>query len=218
MDGALNRNTVHRLVRYLRVLEQLKALGFLKVFSNNLGDAIGVTAAVVRKDLAQIEAVGNKRGGYNIDPLIERISRLLGRDKRQYAVLVGCGRLGSALLDYPGFEADNIEVSAGFDLRPEAVNHSGSVPIYPVDKLEEYLEAHDIPVGILTVPDNAAAEIFDRLVAAGIVGVLNFTSLQLKPRPGTETDESERRCFVENISIGLELANLFYLVRMYASM
>ena len=213
MDGGVNRNTVLRLVRYLRVLEQLRALGFMKVFSNNLGDAVGVTAAVVRKDLAQIEAAGNKRGGYMIDPLIAKISELLGRDKRQHAVLVGCGRIGSALLDYPGFERDNIEITAAFDSAPDRVAYRGSIKVYHVDELERYLENHRILVGILTVPDDAAAEVFDRMLAAGIVGVLNFSSTQLKSRAAAGDQLGAQDCFVHNINISLELANLFYLVR-----
>ena len=213
MDLNLNRNTVLRLVRYLRVLEQLKALGFEKIFSNNLGDAGGVTAAVVRKDLAQIEAVGNKRGGYSVDPLLAKISELLGKGRRREAILVGCGRLGSALLDYPGFENDNIEIVAAFDLHPEQVTYNGPIPVHHIDTLESYLGQHHVPVGILTVPDRAANEVFERLLASGIIGILNFSGMPLKPRRRGEYDAGEHCCYVENISISLELANLFYLVR-----
>ncbi len=213
MDVNLNRSTVLRLVRYLRVLEELKALGFMKVFSNNLGDADGVTAAVVRKDLAQIDATGNKRGGYLIDPLIAAIRELLGKDRLQCAILAGCGRIGSALLDYPGFKKDNIEITAAFDLHPDQVAYAGTIPVHHIDELERYQQEHCVPVGILSVPDSAAAEVFDRMVAAGIVGVLNFSSMQLKPRHTGGEHSAVQCCYVENINISLELANLFYFVQ-----
>ena len=80
MDERIHRPMVLRLARYLRVLQKLKGLGFVKVFSNNLGDAIGATPAVVRKDFSVIDIAGNKRGGYVIDSLIVRLIDVLGKN------------------------------------------------------------------------------------------------------------------------------------------
>ena len=81
MDERIHRPMVLRLARYLRVLQKLKGLGFVKVFSNNLGDAIGATPAVVRKDFSVIGITGNKRGGYVIDSLIEPAHRGPGQER-----------------------------------------------------------------------------------------------------------------------------------------
>ena len=100
METKINRGIVLRLAKYLRVLHKLKRFGFVKVFSNNLGDAIGVTPAVVRKDFATISIPGNKRGGYNIDVIIDEIEHVLGKEDRQQIVVIGCGKIGQALMSY----------------------------------------------------------------------------------------------------------------------
>ena len=97
MVKKMNKSTVLRLARYLRVLLKLKSLGFIKVFSNNLGDAIGVTPAVVRKDFSIITIPGNKRGGYNIDTLIDQLGAVLGDP-------INCSRMlenGEAIVVFP---------------------------------------------------------------------------------------------------------------------
>ncbi|MCK5250096.1 MAG: redox-sensing transcriptional repressor Rex, partial [Spirochaetaceae bacterium] len=118
-----------RLMKYKRVLIQLRSLGLERVFSNNLGDAIGISAALVRKDLARIEMQGNRRGGYGIDTMLERLNRLLGGKEAQEAILVGCGNLGRALLNHEAFYKEGIKLVAGFDLVPPSTG-IGDIPIY----------------------------------------------------------------------------------------
>ena len=191
-----------RLMKYKRVLIQLRSLGLERVFSNNLGDAIGISAALVRKDLAKIELQGNRRGGYSIDAMLARLNRLLGGTDAQEAILVGCGNLGRALLNHDAFYKEGIKLIAGFDLM--ASNHEiGGVPIYEMDRLEEVIRERRVKVALLTVPAAAAAESRDRLLRAGIRGILNFAPMELKCPDG---------CVIHNVNIGLEIENLFFLV------
>lgn len=204
----MNKDFILRLTKYKRLLYKLKALGFERVFSNNLGDAIGVTPALVRKDFSTLNLPGNKRGGYNIDTLIEKLDKILGRDRPQHVVVVGCGRIGTALMEYSGFNTDGIEIVAGFDTHPENVHNTSGVPIYGMDKLDEYVREHDIKVGVIAVPDSEASKVLDRLIVAGIRGVLNFAPVELKCTrndcPGSTT--------IHNVNIALELEHLFYQV------
>lgn len=211
---SLNKALILRLARYLRVLQQLKSLGFVKVFSNNLGDAIGVTPAVVRKDLSTIQIPGNKRGGYHIDTLISELSRVLGKQDRHDVIVVGCGRIGGALLEYEAFEKEGIRVVAGFDVDRNKIDRDRTVPILPLAELESFVHEHGIEVAILAVPDDAATEVFDRMIRAGVRGYLNFTSVELKCAGKCDTDECPMQCTVQHINIGLEIENLFYLVNM----
>ena len=211
---SLNKALILRLARYLRVLQQLKSLGFVKVFSNNLGDAIGVTPAVVRKDLSTIQIPGNKRGGYHIDTLISELSRVLGKQDRHDVIVVGCGRIGSALLDYEAFEKEGIRVVAGFDVDRNKIDRDRTVPILPLAELESFVHEHGIEVAILAVPDEAATEVFDRMIRTGVRGYLNFTSVELKCAGKCDTDECPMQCTVQHVNIGLEIENLFYLVNM----
>lgn len=214
MDSALNQGIVLRLARYLRVLEQLKTLGFVKIFSNNLGDAIGVTPAVVRKDFSTLSIPGNKRGGYNIDVLIDQISAVLGKRELQRVVVVGVGRIGSALLAYREFPKEGIQVAAGFDTDPAKIDRQGDIPVLPMSELTPFVRENQIEVGILSVPNNQATVVFDAMIEAGIRGFLNFASVELKCAGKCDQENCPISCTVHNLNIGLEIENLFYLVRM----
>jgi redox-sensing transcriptional repressor len=204
----MNKDFILRLTKYKRLLYKLKALGFERVFSNNLGDAIGVTPALVRKDFSTLNLPGNKRGGYHIDTLIERLDKILGRDKPQHVVIVGCGRIGTALMEYSGFHSDGIEIVAGFDAHPEAVQNTSEVPIYGMDSLDSFVQEHDIKVGIIAVPDTEASKVLDRMINAGIRGILNFAPVELK----CTRSDCPRSVTVHNVNIALELEHLFYQV------
>jgi redox-sensing transcriptional repressor len=209
----LNKNLVTRLVKYKRVLRKLKGLGFVKVFSNNLADAIGVTAAVVRKDFSMIGVPGNKRGGYTIDTLTADLSLVLGSRERKSVILVGCGRIGRALMNYGEFAKEDMHIIAGFDLvsDPNGVN---GIPIFSLDQLSDFVKSQNIEVGILAVPENAATTTFEAMINAGIRGILNFTTVELKCSMKCDRATCPRHCTVSNVNIGLELENLFYLITM----
>ena len=198
----IRKDFMLRLMKYKRILIQLRSLGLEKVFSNNLGDAIGISAALVRKDLARIEMPGNRRGGYSIDAMLERLSRLLGGNEAQEAILVGCGNLGRALLNHEAFYKEGIKLVAGFDKTPPTVD-IGSIPIYPMEELEGFIKKRNAKVALLTVPAAAAAEVRDRLLKCGIRGILNFAPMELK---------CSGDCVIHNVNIGLEIENLFFLV------
>ncbi len=105
----MNNDMLIRVTRYYRALNRLRTIGLEKVFAHNLADAAGVSAAVVRKDFSQLELHGQKRGGYEITDLIEKIGTILGKGDEQNVIVVGCGRIGKALMHYSGFESDGIE-------------------------------------------------------------------------------------------------------------
>ena len=213
-DVKINRGIVLRLAKYLRVLQKLKSLGFVKVFSNNLGDAVGVTPAVVRKDFSQISIPGNKRGGYNVDTLIDQIVQVLGKEEQQDIIVVGYGNIGHALLNYRDFQNEGINVVACFDVKPELIDRESEPPILPMDELSDYVRERGVQVAALAVPDAAATEVFDKLIEAGVRGVLNFTSVEVKCAGKCDMNNCPIKCVVQNVNIGLEIENLFYLVNM----
>ncbi len=204
-----SKSVISRLTRYLRVLRQLRSLGFAKVFSNNLGDAVGVTAAVVRKDFSAINIEGHKRGGYQVDYLIASIVTILGKREPEEAVIVGCGRLGTAIVNHEAIERNEIRIVAGFDIDRAKEDHTAGVPVYHISELKKIVRAHRIQVAVITVPDDVAQDVFDRLVDAGVRGFLNFTSVPLKCSGAYRAEN----CVVHHVNIGLELETLFYLVR-----
>jgi redox-sensing transcriptional repressor len=161
-----NRNTIPRLCQYKNALLRFKELGFTKIFSEYLADATGSSGAVVRKDFSFFNITGKKRGGYEIDILLERIKTVLGKNKVQKVILAGAGNLGSALLKYKNFIKENISIEAAFDLDPAKVSRKSKIPVLPLVEMNDYIAANGIETGIITVPESSAQQVFDLMVSA----------------------------------------------------
>ncbi|MDD5134464.1 MAG: redox-sensing transcriptional repressor Rex [Phycisphaerae bacterium] len=196
-----NKGCIIRLSRYRNALLRLKALNFVKVFSENLADSARVTAVQVRKDFSLFGISGNRRGGYLIEELIAKISAILGKDEVQRFVIVGIGNIGQALLHYPGFKKSEIEIVAGFDIDQNKHNRQAAVPILPLEELGNFVEKNKIRFGIISVPDSAAQETLQLMLQAGIKGILNFAPICLK---------EPQNCVVRNLSLETELENIIY--------
>ncbi len=199
-----NRTCIMRLSRYRNAIVRLKALNFVRVFSDNLADAASVTAAQVRKDFSIFGITGHRRGGYQVDDLLDQLNRILGKDKIQDIILIGVGNIGKALLHYPGFEKSGIRLVAGFDIDPTKYVADASIPILPLEKIHDYILTNDIKIGIIAVPDYAAQQVLEMMKSAGIKGVLNFAPITLR----------ESSDFViNNINLVTELENIIYFVK-----
>ena len=202
----VNKKCISRLSRYRKALFRFKELGFVKVFSDTLGEAVGVTASQVRKDFSLFGISGNKRGGYQIDTLIDKLQNILGKDYDQKVIIVGIGNIGNALIKYKGFEREGIKIVAGFDIDPAKVNKKSTVPIYPLDEIHSYVKRYGITIGIIAVPEIVAQEVCDKMISAGIKGILNFAPLRYK---GAEN------AMITNVNLQAELENIIYFVNVY---
>ncbi|MBM4027464.1 MAG: redox-sensing transcriptional repressor Rex [Planctomycetes bacterium] len=198
-----NRSCIIRLSRYKNALNRLKGLNFVRVFSDNLADAAGVTAAQVRKDFSLFGITGNRRGGYKVEELADQLNRILGKNQLHEFIVIGVGNIGRALLHYPGFERSGIDVAAGFDIDPAKYNPQSQPPVLPLEQLGELIKTRDIKLAILAVPDYAAQQVLELVLSAGIKGVLNFAPICLKAPPG---------CIVNNINLETEIENLIYFI------
>ena len=173
--------TISRLVGYLRVLTNLEKSGVDYVTSEELGAAARVSAHQVRKDLVHAEASGTRGRGYTVAILRRELSSLLGLTRHWNVAIVGMGRLGQALVDYPYFKNYNFRLSCGFDTDPKKVGERfGELQVYGMDELPQRVAELQLDIAFLTVPVGVAQPAADALVAAGIRGVLNFTPTVLQ--------------------------------------
>ncbi len=198
-----NKNCIIRLSRYKNALYRLQSMGFVKVFSGNLADAAGSTASQVRKDFSIFGISGNKRGGYKIDELIEKISSILGKDRVEKVIVVGAGHIGGALMRYSGFEKEGIKIVAGFDIESSRYSRDTQIPVLPIEELKDFVKKEGIKIGIIAVPEVAALQVADMLFTSGIKGILNFAPIRLK---------APEDVVVNNVNVELELENLIYYV------
>ena len=203
----MNSDQLVRVTQYFRSLNRLKTIGLERVFAHNLADAAGVSAATVRKDFSLLGIYGQKRGGYDLSELLASLGELLGKGDSQNCIIIGCGRIGKAMMHYNGFEQDGIKVVPAFDSDPLVYSDaSHPIPVYPLSRIDEVVQALDVKVGILTVPEQSASDSYERLVGSGVLGILNFTPITIKP----QLQKDGRMPVVHNINIALELEQIFY--------
>lgn len=201
-----SRASVGRLSLYLRRLESLLREGTTKVSSSLLGEALGVTDAQVRKDLAYLGNLGHPGIGYAAPELIAAIRRALGIDRDWPTALVGVGNLARALLRYQGFIERGFRFVALFDADPAKIAEAiEGLPVHPLEAMPAVLAETKAELGVLTVPSKAAQSVAEMLVAGGIRGVLNFTPQVLR---------LPAEISVVSVDLTVQLEHLAFLVQM----
>jgi redox-sensing transcriptional repressor len=194
--------TVSRLVTYLRILTDLDEAEIKRTSSDVLAEEAQVSAFQVRKDLAYFGRFGTRGAGYSVPTLRRELRRILGLTRPWNVAIMGMGRLGQALADYPNFDQYDFLLKASFDSDPDKVGrHIGGVDVYPLEEIEERVAAASIDIAFLTVPAHAAQEAAERLVRAGIRGILNFAPTVINVPTGV---------FVEPVDFVAGLKRLAY--------
>jgi redox-sensing transcriptional repressor len=180
-------------------------MGVEKVFSYTLANETGVTSDQVRKDFSEFDIKGNKRGGYNINELLEKMEKLFHRNKDNNIVLIGMGNMGLALSKYSKFVQRHMNIVATFDIDPFKQKMRSGIPIYSMSRLKEIIDRFSVKVAILAVPEISAQEVTDELIRHGITGIVNFAPILLKVPP---------EVIINNVNLCDELESVIYYVHM----
>lgn len=179
--------TVARLPLYLRSLHTLADEGRGTVSSDELAALVGGGSAKVRKDLSHLGTYGIRGVGYDVEHLVQCISRELGLARNWPVVLVGVGNLGHALAGYGGFASRGFRIAALLDADPARVGEVvGGVAVRPVDDLADVVAEQGGVIGVIATPAGAAQEVCDRLVEAGVTSILNFAPTVLRVPGGVD--------------------------------
>ncbi len=192
---------LNRLSLYLRCLRALQEEGIHRVSSQQLADQFQLSAPLIRKDFAQFGEFGIRGTGYDIGHLIERLQSALGLDQQHPLLVVGMGRLGTALARYLGFNDATFRVMAVLDNDPAKVGQEvGGLTIRHTEEIEEIVRELGVEIGVLTVPAEAAQAVYDGLVDAGVQAVLNFAPVRLQLRPGLPSKSVDFRTHLEELA------------------
>jgi redox-sensing transcriptional repressor len=177
MEQPVSEATVGRLPAYLRSLLDLAADDVVSVSSDRLARLTGVNAATLRRDLASFGFSGTRGVGYDVKYLLFEVSVILGVNREWPVAVVGAGNLGRALSNYQGLASRGFPVRVLFDIDPDLVGSDvAGVTVCHVDRLDELVPELGITVGVIATGAEAAQSVADRLVAAGVTSILNFTA------------------------------------------
>jgi len=177
--------TIARLPQYIRCLSQLENAGLQTVHSVDLAAHVGVSGAVVRRDLSYVGSYGTRGVGYPVSELRDQVNRALGLATEHRMIVVGIGHMGRALAGYGGFAERGLRVVGLFDIDPELIGSTagnpqvGMLPILPLADLAAFVHANRVAIGVIATPADAAQSVAETLVDAGVTSILNLSAVHL---------------------------------------
>jgi redox-sensing transcriptional repressor len=193
MTGKIPIKTIERLSLYRRILRQQAEAGMEYMYSHQLAELVHKKPAQVRRDISYLEEITSTSKGYRIDELIRNLGFVLDAGGIQHMALVGIGHMGKAFINFFKGRGKNLKIIAAFDIDPEKINRVvNGCRCYHMDDLEEVVAREGIDIGIITVPEAKAREVYERMIRAGITAMINAAPVPL---------ESTEEVFVTNLDL-----------------
>lgn len=206
-QGNASLPVIKRLPKYYRYLCMMQKNGITEVSSKYLADTLGTTASQVRQDFNCFASFGRQGIGYEVDKLVDELGKLLfGSGEPLPSIMVGAGRLGSAVSRFIANETSGYKLLAAFDGNAELVGKDlNGVPIYHTDDLEKFCRENHVAMAVLCLPRTGAIALAPTLVEAGVKGFWNFSHYDLVV--------DYPQLVVENVHLGDSLMSLSYRLR-----
>ena len=172
---------ISRLPVYYQHLKNLQNSTKEYISSEELAELTGFSSSLIRKDLSYFGTFGRKSYGYDIFCLFQQINIIMGFNYKKKVIIIGAGHLGQALAYNKGYAERGYQLISIFDKNPKLIDLViNDIEIKSINSLEKFIEKNKVDVAALTVPGAAAQKITDRLVAAGIKAIWDFTEVPLK--------------------------------------
>ncbi|MDQ3573226.1 MAG: redox-sensing transcriptional repressor Rex [Actinomycetota bacterium] len=180
----LSLGVAARLSRYLQVLTQARKMGKETIASQELAAYTHINSTQIRRDLSGFGKFGKRGVGYNVESLLAEIRKILRTSGQHNIALFGAGNLGHAIASSDIFADHGFQVVAVFDVDSDRVGTElGGAPVLDFSELETVVAEQDVVVGVLAVPNDAAQEVTDRLVEAGVRIIFNYSEQLLEVPP-----------------------------------
>jgi redox-sensing transcriptional repressor len=211
MEKKISLRVIRRISFYYEALLKLNLPDDYYISSTQLEEITGVSCNQVRQDFFYLGiSIGKQKKGYQVKKLFKELKKILSIDTGADVIVIGAGRLGRALSEYKLFKVRNINVRALFDVKEDLVGNNvhvkgEEIPIMHIDTLEDYLKQNpQVKIALLTVPEQSAQRLLDKMITLGIKGIVNFTPRILK-RPDEARDVQ-----IVNDCIGASLYKIVY--------
>ena len=169
-----------RLSQYLRVLTQARKMGKERISSQEISEYTNINATQIRRDLSGFGKFGKRGVGYNIDALAGEIRKILRTQGQHNIALFGAGRLGQAIANSSVFADHGFNIAAAFDTDPDKVGQEvDGLDVLDYEVLRGTIREKNIIVAVLAVPPEAAQQVADDVVGAGVKIIFNYTDTLL---------------------------------------
>ena len=176
---------VLRLPQYLRVLIRLELEGIEVISSEVLGIQLQMTSAQIRKGLSYFGRFGKQGRGYRVGYLKSELREILGLNREWNVCLVGVGRLGAAIIGYPGFVPQGFRITAAFDIDSLVVGKLvGGLKVQPLSEMAITIRKKDIRIAILAVPGPQAKDVVNSLVESNVKAILCYAPVTVQAPEG----------------------------------
>jgi len=193
---------ISRIFTYLKVVKQLERENKTNILSEDLAKITNIKAFLIRKDLASFGKIGQPGMGYDVLSLKNYLSDIIGEKEMCNVAIVGVGNLGSALLNYKGFEEEGLKVVTAFDCAEGKIGRiCGSVIVEDIVNIKKSVKKNKVHLGIIAVSIDFAQDIADKFIDAGVLSILNFSNATLSTPPEVT---------LRNVDLSIELKALRY--------
>ncbi len=203
-EQKVSKAVISRLPKYYRYLGEAYDQGIKRTSSKKLSEIMNVTASQIRQDLNNFGSFGLQGYGYDTELLYNEIGRILGLDRKHKLVVVGCGNIGQALLNYKSFSSRGFIFEAAFDKDKNLIGTTiDDVPVYDAKDFKTYLQENEVDIVALTIPKGNLNEIVEIINDSNVSGVWNFINMDIDFKKGIR---------VENVHLMDSLMTLSYKV------
>jgi len=197
----LPQKTIERLSAYRRTMLSCMSKGKVYIYSYEIANLHNITAVQVRRDIMLIGYSSTLKKGYEVKSLINKINSILDTKDGLSAAVFGIGNLGKAITTYFNGKRSKLRIVAAFDVDPDKIGKViAGVKCYSIAEMSKVINEQNITIGILTIPSNNSAEIADKLVNAGIKGILNYTPTYLSVPSSVFLEEYDMVTSLEKVS------------------
>lgn len=181
MAGHVSDAVIRRLPGYYRHLRELEEEGVVQISSQELGQRMRLTASQIRQDINCFGGFGRQGYGYPVRELKEKLGEILGINRKHRMIIIGAGKIGQAVANYPSFSREGFETVAMFDIAPEKhTDIAARIPVFDITDLEKKVADLNVSIAVLALPASSAQEVLERLYACGVKAIWNFAPLDLK--------------------------------------
>ena len=183
----ISERVVQRLTEYLSILKEVRKQ-YNEINSIELAKIMNTTSAQVRKDLSTFGEFGVRGKGYDIDNLIEIITKILGIDKINNVIIVGHGKMGEMLSSNLDVLGEGFKIVGIFDKDKNKIGKAAAnnLIVQDIQNVDEFIKNMKnnsdtrIEMAILAVVKEQAQIAAEGLVKSGISAILNMTTYKLE--------------------------------------